>query len=110
MKKAIFSTLIIGGVILLLCFCKKEKEQINEATEFSIDYSATLPIPSSSVSVNAPVEFTSPDIPTTSTTRFAAEKTTKELINEIKLTKFNISTNTGNLDFLKSISISILAP
>jgi hypothetical protein len=109
MKKAIFSTLIIGGVILLFCFCKKEKDQINEATEFSIDYSTTLPIPSSSVSTNVPVEFTTPDIPTTSTSRFAAEKTTKELIDEIKLTKFNISTNNGNLDFIKSLSISIQA-
>lgn len=106
--KRLFSACILGSV-LLFAYCKKTKDQVNEATEFTIDYSTTLPVPSSSISANVPVEFTTPDIPTTSTTRFANEKTTKELIDEIKLTKFNISTNTGNLDFLKSISISIQA-
>jgi len=107
--KRLFSIFIVGGLLLVFGFCKKTKDQVNEATEFTIDYSTTLPVPSSSISANVPVEFTTPDIPTTSTTRFASEKTTKELIDEIKLTKFNISTNTGNLDFLKSISISIQA-
>lgn len=107
--KRTFSGLILGSLLLLFGFCQKTKDQVNEATEFSIDYSTTLPIPSSSISANVPVEFTTPDIPTTSSTRFASEKTTKELIDEIKLTKFNISTNTGNLDFLKSISIHIQA-
>jgi hypothetical protein len=107
--KHLLSSFILGGVLLAFGFCKKTKDQVNEATEFTIDYSTTLPVPSSSISANVPVEFTTPDIPTTSTTRFASEKTTKELIDEIKLTKFNISTNTGNLDFLKSISISIQA-
>lgn len=107
--KRLFSVLILGSALLVFGFCKKTKDQVNEATEFTIDYSTTLPVPSSSISANVPVEFTTPDIPTTSTTRFASEKTTKELIDEIKLTKFNISTSTGNLDFLKSISISIQA-
>ncbi len=107
--KSYLTVFILGTTLLLFGFCKKTKDQVNEATEFSIDYSTTLPVPSSSISANVPVEFTTPDIPTTSSTRFASEKTTKELIDEIKLTKFNISTNTGNLDFLKSISISIQA-
>ena len=33
--------------------------------------------------------------------------TTRELVSEIKLTKYNISVATGNLDFLKSLSIYI---
>jgi hypothetical protein len=107
--KHLFTSLLLASVVLLFGFCQKTKDQVNEATEFSIDYSTTLPVPSSSISANVPVEFTTPNIPTTSSTRFASEKTTKELIDEIKLTKFNISTSTGNLDFLKSISISIQA-
>ncbi len=107
--KQVFAVILLSTVILLSGSCQKTKDQVNEATEFSIDYSTTLPVPSGSVNANVPVEFTTPDIPTTSSSRFATEKTTKELIDEIKLTKFNISTNSGNLDFLKSISISIQA-
>lgn len=107
MKKFLLGFLLIGGLVFSLCSCQKTKDEVNEATEFSIDYTASLPIPSSSVSVNVPVVFTTPDIPTNSSNKFASEKTTKDLISEIKFTRFNFSTNTGNLDFLKSISISI---
>lgn len=103
---------LLSGLFALglqLSSCQKTKDQVNEATEFDINYSASLPVPSSSVSANVPVDFSTPDIPTTSSSRFASEKTTKDLISEIKLTKFNISTSSGNLDFLKSISISIQA-
>lgn len=106
MKNIVFP-LTLGCFVLGFNACQKTKDQVNEATEFSIDYTASLPIPSSSVSVNAPVVFTTPDIPTNSSTKFASEKTSKDLISEIKFTRFNFSTNTGNLDFLKSISISI---
>jgi hypothetical protein len=89
--------------------CEKTKDSINEATEFNINYSTTIPIPTSSISVTAPAEFTSPEIPTTSSSKFASEKTSQALIDEIKMTTFTLSNPNGNLDFLKSISIYIKA-
>ena len=109
MKKLFFYPLLAIFCLSVLS-CQKEKDKVNEATEFDLNYSTTLPIPSGSVvstNTSVPVEFTTPEIATNSSTRFASEKTTKELISEIKFTRFRISTNTGNLDFLKSISIIV---
>lgn len=102
---------VLAGFVFLLSnlSCTKTKDKINDLTEFTIDYSTEVPVPSTSVSLTAPAVFTSPDIPTGSATRFAAEKTTKELIDEIKMTRFNLSVASGNLDFLKSISIAIVS-
>ncbi len=102
MKKIIIF-LFLASLFVVSSSCKK----INEATEFDIDYSTVVSIPSTSISVTAPADFTTPEIPTNSSSRFASEKTTIELVSEVKLTKFNISNPTGNLDFLKSITIYI---
>lgn len=95
--------------------CKKE--EANKLTQFDIDYSANLAIPSASITVTTPttsVEFTTPNIPTQQATKFSAEGTAQNLIDEIKMTKFNISavssgTTTANLDYLKSLTIYIKA-
>ncbi len=107
--KQLISIFLFVSFLLLFGACKKTKDQVNEATEFTINYSSSLSVPSSSVNSQMPVEYTTPDIPTTSSSRFANEKTTKELIDEIKLTRFSISVDAGNLDFLKSMNISIQA-
>lgn len=106
MKKAalfVLAVMVVAGI----CSCEKTKDTINEATEFNIDYSTSLSIPSTSVSVSVPADFTTPEISTQSVSKFASEKTTQELIDEIKLTRFNISNPSGNLDFLDSVSIYI---
>lgn len=105
-----FKLFLVLGILIGISACQKTKDSINEATEFTINYSTTVAIPSSSITVTAPAEFTSPEIPTTSSSRFAAEKTTQELIDEIKMTTFNLSNPNGNLNFLKTISIFIKAP
>jgi hypothetical protein len=74
-----------------------------------MDYTSEVAVPSSSISIVAPAEFTSPDIETTSSNRFASEKTTKDLIEEITVSKFTITSLTGNLDYIKSFSVFILA-
>jgi hypothetical protein len=83
--------------------CKK----VNEATEFDFNYSSDVSVPSSSISVTAPAEFVTPEIATESASRFSSEKTTQDLIEEIKVSKFEIVNTTGNLDFLKSFSVYI---
>lgn len=106
MKKATLFVLVLL-MVAGISSCEKTKDTINEATEFNIDYSTNLSIPSTSVSVSVPADFTTPEVSTQSVSKFASEKTTQDLIDEIKLTRFNISNPSGNLDFLDSVSIYI---
>jgi len=97
--------LIVTGYIIS---CKKA----NKLTQFDINYSNVATIPSATFSVttpadtlSVPVEFNTPQIPTDAANKFNAQKTSTKLIDEIKLTKFNITVSTGNLDGIKSIAI-----
>lgn len=108
MKKAaglLFAVLVFAGITS----CQKTKDDINKATEFDMDYSTQVTIPSTTLALpqgtTQPIDFSTPQISTQSSSRFTAESTTKDLIDEIKLTKLNISNPSGNLNFLKSISI-----
>jgi hypothetical protein len=104
MKKT--ATLILAVLVLAgITSCQKAKDDINKATEFDMSYSTSLPIPSTSITATAPVDFTTPDISTQSSSRFVTEQTTQDLISEIKMTKFLISNPNGNLNYLKSLSI-----
>ena len=111
--KKIFSYLFIISIIGFVLSCKK-KEEADKLTEFDINYSTNLSIPSASIAVNSQttvVEFTTPNIPTQQSTKFSAEGTAKNLISEIKITKFDISAvGTGaNLNYLKSLTIYVKA-
>src|SRR5688500_12054758 len=96
---------LVSVLMLGLCACEKTKEDINKATEFDINYSTQVSIPSTSLNITAPADFTSPEIPTESAAKFADNSTTKDLIDEIKLSKLQISNPSGNLDFLNSMTI-----
>lgn len=86
------------------------KKDVNELTEFDINYSNELTIPSTSfTTVTVPVDISTPEFATNISSNSSSNKTTTDLITEIKLTKFNISTSSGNLDFLKSVTIYIKA-
>ena len=112
MKKAatfILAVLVSAGITS----CEKTKEDINKATEFDMNYSTEFTIPSSTLTVpggapsatTQPIDFNTPEISTASANRFTSESTTKDLIEEIKMTKFNISNPGGNLNYLKSFTI-----
>ncbi len=112
MKKTatlLFVVLVIAGITS----CQKTKDNVNKATEFDMSYSTEFTIPSTtltppsgmSTSTTQPIEFNTPDISTASASKFSSESTTKDLISEIKMTKFNISNPNGNLNYLKSLSI-----
>jgi len=105
MKKTI-ALLSIFAIISFSLSCKK-KEKL---TEFNIDYSTTLSIPSSSITVGSPTttaEFNTPNVPTQQSSKFSSEGTAQSLIDKILMTKFNITNTTagGNLDFLRSMTI-----
>jgi hypothetical protein len=106
----------VAAFILFSLSCKK-KDEANKLTQFDINYSNNLTIPSASMTVSNPsvtpttVEFTTPNVPTQQSSKFSSEGTAQSLIDEIKMTKFDVSvTGTGaNLNFLKSLTIYIKA-
>lgn len=117
MKKLISYSFII--TLIAFNFSCKKKE-VDKLTEFDIDYTTNLSIPSASITVSNPsvtpttVEFTTPNVPTQQATKFSEAGTAQSLISEIKMTRFNISatstgTTTANLDYLKSLTIYIKA-
>lgn len=106
MKKATAVFLALA-LILGISSCEKAKDDINDATEFDMNYSSEITIPGTELSLSEPIEITTPEISTGSVAKFSSEGTASNLIDEIKMTKFNISNPTGNLDFLDSLSIYI---
>ncbi|MBK8367296.1 MAG: hypothetical protein IPL10_07715 [Bacteroidetes bacterium] len=113
--KKIISFSFITALLVLGVSCKKEEAA--KLTEFDISYSTNLTIPSASMTVSNPsltpttVEFTTPNVPTQQAAKFSAEGTAKNLIDQIKMTKFDISVSGAgaNLDFLKSLTVYIKA-
>jgi len=105
----LFAVLVFAGITS----CTKAKDEVNKATEFDMNYSTEFTIPSTTLtppsgmttSTTVPIDFNTPDISTASANKFASESTTKDLISEIKMTRFNISNPNGNLNYLKSLSI-----
>jgi hypothetical protein len=108
MKRLLFGFTAVAVMAISLS-CSKTKEKVNDATEFTMDYSTEVAIPSRTINLNVPIEVTSPEVKTLSTARFIAEGTTQALVEEILMTKFTVSNLVGNLDFLKSFSIAIVA-
>jgi hypothetical protein len=113
--KKIISFSFITALLVFGVSCKKEEAA--KLTEFDISYSTNLTIPSASMTVSNPsltpttVEFTTPNVPTQQAAKFSAEGTAKNLIDQIKMTKFDISVSGAgaNLDFLKSLTVYIKA-
>jgi hypothetical protein len=99
MKKSL-SVFIILVIVVFGLSCKK-----NKATEFDINYTTTLTVPSTSITVNVPADFNTPDINTDSKNKFVSEKTVQSLVSEIKMAKFDLSVANGNLNFVKSLNI-----
>ena len=110
MKKIILS---FAMAVLFIGINSCTKKQIDQLTEFDIAYSNNIIVPATTlnntVSATAPIDIKTPDIPTNSSSNFSSNKTTSDLISEIKMKSLSISVPSGNLDFLKSVSIYINA-
>lgn len=104
MKKIFYFLL---GALFLLYGCKKA----NKLTQFDINYTTTVTIPSST-GINTPFNLTSPDIETNSDSKFQINSTRKDKVESISLKQLELAVklpNTGNFDFLKSIEVYINA-
>jgi hypothetical protein len=108
MKNFIVGMIAVAFSVLFFS-CSKTKNTVNDATSFNMEYSTEVSIPSRTVNFNAPIEVTSPEVKTLSSARFVAEGTTQALVDSISMTKFTLSNLVGNLDFVKSFSISVVA-
>jgi ABC-type glycerol-3-phosphate transport system substrate-binding protein len=106
--KKISALLAVLALTLVIGACGT-KDKINKATTFNIDYTNEVAVPSASIGLTGTQDFSSPDIPTGSSARFATEGTAPNLIDDIKVTRFNLSNPNGTLDYLKSITISMQA-
>ncbi|GAB1449572.1 hypothetical protein MASR2M44_26010 [Bacteroidota bacterium] len=104
MRKGIF-LIVLMSIIGLSC------KKASELTQFDMDYESKVSIPSS-VGVNLPVNFPTPDITSNSESQFSGKNTSKDLIDKIALKSIKLSITTpesGNFDFLKSIEVYLKA-
>ncbi len=99
MKRIIFWTSLVFVLVANLS-CKKDK-----TVEFDIDYTSNVTIPSTGVTVNVPADFQSPEISTNSKNKFTEQETVQNLVDEIKLSRFNLSVSSGDLNFVKSLNV-----
>ena len=93
--------------LTLLTGCKK----IDKLTQFEMDYTATIVIPSSTV-INLPFNLLTPDIESDSESEFAVNNTHKDKVEEIILKSLNLSISSpshADFSFLESINIYIVA-
>ena len=107
--KKIICLLVLASIVCLNISCKKTQDKVDQLTEFDMNYSTDFTVPSTSVTVNVPADFTTPDIPTNSSSTFSNQKTISSKVSEIKITKFEIVSTSGNFVYLKSITLFIQA-
>lgn len=95
------------SLFLVVAGCK----EVDKLTQFSMDYSNNVTIPSSS-GVNLPFSVFTPPTETDSESKFEVNDTRKDLIEEIMLTELELtltSPSDGDFSFLESIRIFIEA-
>ena len=96
---------MFGFILLMISGCKT----VDKLTQFNMEFEGSVVVPSST-GINLPVNIVTPDVATNSASTFSANKTQKELVDEIKLTKMEVTiTSPANADFsfLKSVAIYI---
>src|SRR6478609_9463418 len=104
MKKQVALFLSIS---LAIAGCK----DIDKLTQFNMEFNESVVIPSST-GINLPFNIMTPDVETNSASTFSTKKTRKDLVDEIKLTKLDLtvtSPSNANFNFLKSVTIYISA-
>jgi hypothetical protein len=94
---------LLSGLLTGALSCKK----INEATQFSLTYSTSLAVPSASIIVSTTQDFVTDEIETGIAEKFKQNGTSTDLVDEINMTEFKLTADTGNLDYLRSIAIYV---
>lgn len=96
---------------LAMCLMLVSCERADELTQFDMDYTETIVVPSSS-GINLPFNLTTPETETNSETTFQNNDTRKDLIEEIKVTEVTLTLtqpSSADFSFLESIEVFIQA-
>ena len=104
MKKFITITMVLA---LSLAAC----EQVDELTQFEMDYTTSFTIPGT-IGMDVPIDLQTPEIQTNSTEKFSGQDTREDLIEEIVLREMNLSIESpsgGDFSFLNGLTIFLNA-
>lgn len=99
--------LIIFTILFSFIGCK----EVDELTQFSLDYNSEITIPSSTI-IDLPVDILTPDVETNSSSKFENNNTNADLVESVYLTEMDLTiTSPSNTDFsfLESIEVYIVA-
>lgn len=99
--------LFLALALVSLGACQK----LEELTEFELDYTTNVTIPST-FGINLPFNINTPNIPTNTESTFAAKNTATNLIDRINLrqVKLTVTAPQGQtLEFIESVNIYISA-
>lgn len=86
-------------------------ETLKDLTRFELDFNTSTTIPAST-GINLPFNVFTPDIENNSESDFAANKTSKDLVEQVKLKTLKLtvqSPSNGDFGFLKSINVYLAA-
>ncbi|WP_462280969.1 hypothetical protein [Salinivirga cyanobacteriivorans] len=101
----------VSLLILLILGTINTCDEVDELTQFEMEYTEEVVIPSST-GINLPFNIFTPDIESNSESTFSVNDTRKDLIEEITLKKMDLtltSPSNGDFGFLNSIEIYISA-
>lgn len=102
-----FTLLALLVVSIALVSCKKTDEILDSFTHFTFGADYVVGVPAAPAS-NMPVTIVTPEIATHSNEAFSANKTRADMVEEINLSKLQLTVKTpdgGTLKFLKSVDI-----
>ena len=105
MRRFLWTPALLVFYLWLSAGCK----QIDKLTQFNIDYTETITLPST-IGINLPFNLKTPSIKTNSEEIFEVNDTRKNLIEELKLTRLTMTISDpadADFSFLKSIEIYI---
>lgn len=108
MMKKYFKLSAIAAAAIFLLACNKAQKPV----EFDIPYTTEFTVTTLGLTINEPIDFTTPEINTDISKRLGENKTDIQFIDEVKYTKLDIQVKLPQgqkLDFLKSIQLYINA-
>jgi hypothetical protein len=86
-------------------------EQVDELTQFEMDYSTSFTIPGT-IGMDIPIDLRTPEIQTNTTEKFSGQDTREDLVEEIVLREMNLSIESpsnGDFSFLNGLTIFLSA-
>ncbi len=100
-------TLGLTFMLATLFSCNK----VDKLTQFNIGYTSEITIPANTI-LSIPIDILTPEVQTNSESKFNVENTSKDLIEEVKLTELTLdlkSPSNADFSFLNEIKVFITA-